>query len=187
MIFTIIAIVLIGSVGIGFALSQKLRDLHIQKKVVIKGPVEGIFEQVAYLKNFPNWSPFLEADPSQEVEVKGTDGKIGAQYHWLGNKGKDLGYQEIKAIKPLEYIRLECDIQKPFQAQPVFEYNFQQTDESVSVIQKFSLKSGAIDAFFMWLFGGNKDIEKINERGLELLKIAVEKQSQAQRTLNLAS
>ena len=51
-----------------------------------------------------------------KTEVKGKDGQIGAQFHWNGNKGKDLGYQEITEIKPLEYIKMECDIQKPFKA-----------------------------------------------------------------------
>ncbi len=69
---------------------------------------------VVYLENFPRWSPFYEADPTQIIEVKGKDGQTGVQYHWDGNKGKDLGYQEITVIKPLEYIKMECDIQKPF-------------------------------------------------------------------------
>ena len=77
-----------------------------------------------YLKNFTKWSPFYEVDPKQKTEVKGNDGQVGAQFHWNGNKGKDLGYQEIKEIKPLAYIRMECEIQKPFKANPTFEYSF---------------------------------------------------------------
>lgn len=187
MIFIIIAVAFIGFVGIGFAFSQKLRDIHLQKNVVIKGTIENVYEQVVFLENFPKWSPFLEADPSQKIEVKGIDGQVGAQYHWVGNKGKDLGYQEIKEIRPSQYIRFECDIRKPFQAQPVFEYQFQQLGEEVKVIQEFTLKSGAVDAFFMWLFGAKKDIEKMNLRGLELLKNTVEKDGSGARTLSLAS
>ncbi len=63
---------------------------------------------------------FLEIDPSQEIEIRGIDGQVGAQYHWKDNKGKDLGLREIKTIIPLKYIKTECNIQKPFEANPTF-------------------------------------------------------------------
>lgn len=169
MIVTIIIAVVIF-LGIGFYNASKLQHIHIKKSVTINADLQTVFNNVAYLENFPKWSPFLEADPSQKIEIKGTDGQRGAQYHWEGNKGKDLGYQEIKEIRKLEYIKMECDIQKPFNAQPTFEYSFQKNGNTVTVIQDFNLKSSLIDAFFMGLFGAKKDMEEVNARGMELLK-----------------
>lgn len=178
MILTIgIAVVLIF-LGIGLYNTRTLQHIHIQKSVQINADLERVFDHVVYLKNFPKWSPFLEADPTQKVGVKGKDGQVGAQYHWEGNKGKDLGYQEIKEIKNGEYIQMECDIQKPFKARPTFEYTFQKNGNSITVIQDFNLKSGVMDAFFMGIFGAKKDMEKMNSRGLELLKSACEKPDQ---------
>lgn len=171
----LIIIGLIAGFGFSFAAAQKLSNIHIQKHIQIKGSLEDVFEQVVWLKNFPNWSPFLEADPSQKIEIKGTDGQVGAQYHWVGNKGKDVGYQEIREIEPLSYVKMECDIQKPFTAKPVFKYSFEEVGGEVKVTQDFHLESGKVDAFFMWVFGAKKDMEKMNQRGLELLKMAVEK------------
>lgn len=173
MIYLILLVVLTG-VGISIASAQKLKEIHIQKNVLIAGSMEEVFDQVVLLNNFPSWSPFLEADPSQEIEVKGTDGTVGAQYHWIGNKGKDVGFQEIKEIIPLEYVKMGCDIQKPFTAKPTFKYRFEQIGSEVRVTQDFHLTSGGVDAFFMWLFGAKKNMEKMNQRGLELLKKAVE-------------
>ena len=166
--------------ALGFAYAQKLRNIHIQKQVQIAGSIDKVFEQVVMLENFPSWSPFLEADPTQEIEVRGTDGQIGAQYHWVGNKGKDVGYQEIKEISSPAFIKMECDIQKPFKAQPIFEYRFEQVGAEVLVTQDFYLESGAIEAFFMGLFRARKDMAKMNERGLTLLKkIAEEPNTQS--------
>jgi len=106
--------------------------------------------------------------------VKGVDGKVGAQYHWVGNKGKDVGYQEIKTITPLKYVKMECDIQKPFKAKPVFEYTFAEKNGGVEVVQDFNLQSSLIDAFFMWLFNVKSNMAKMNARGLELLKQSIE-------------
>ena len=174
MILSIILIVLVAAAGISFARTQKLRKIHIQKQVLIDSSLDQVFEQVVYLKNFPKWSPFLEADPTQQIEVKHTDGQVGAQYHWLGNEGKDVGYQEIKEIKPEQYVRMGCDIKKPFIAQPVFEYSFEQVGSGVHVVQDFHLESGGVDAFFMWVFGVRNDMESMNQRGLKLLKDYVE-------------
>ena len=170
MVISIVASTVALSFGIGFTNGQKLREIHIQKEVLM----EDVYEQVVFLKNFPSWSPFLEADPSQEIEIKGIDGAIGAQYHWVGNKGKDVGFQEIKEVKPLKYVKMGCDIQKPFTAKPVFEYRFQKVGADIKVTQDFYLTSGKVDAFFMWVFGAKKSMSAMNQRGMELLKKAVE-------------
>ncbi|WP_024772757.1 SRPBCC family protein [Aquimarina macrocephali] len=175
MILTILAIILILFFGIGLYNANKLKNIHIQTTVNINADIQTIFDNVLYLKNFPKWSPFYEVDPTQKIEVKGNDGEVGAQFHWNGNNGKDLGYQEIKEIKPLEYIKMECDIQKPFKANPTFEYSFSNLGNMVKVTQDFDLKSGLVDSFFMWLFGAKKNMEKMNERGMELLKANSEK------------
>ncbi len=159
----------------GIKKSKKMRQLQITKEITIAAPLSDVYNMVQYLENFPKWSPFLEADPDQEYHVEGNDGTLGAQYHWTGNNGKDLGYQEIVKLDEGRFVGMQCDIQKPFKATPTFDYTFEETDHGVRVTQEFSLESKPVDAFFMWLFGAKKDIEKMNERGLTLLKIASEK------------
>lgn len=129
---------------------------------------------VKYLGNYPKWSPFLAQDPDQKYSVKGIDGTIGAQFHWNGNKGNDLGFQEITQIKPHTFIQMKCEIQKPFTAQPEFNYYFKETVNGIEVTQDFKLKSGLVDAFFMWIFGAKAEMEKTNQQGMDLLKKAVE-------------
>lgn len=173
-LITIIALLLLF-LGVGFYNASKLQHVYIQKTVSIQADELTVFDHVLYLKNFTKWSPFYEADPTQKTEVKGEDGQVGAQFHWDGNNGKDLGFQEIKEVRPSSYIRMECDIQKPFKANPTFEYSFAKTASGVQVTQDFKLDSSIGDSFFMWLFGAKKDMEKMNARGLELLRIACEK------------
>lgn len=174
MIIAIITLALLTFIAAGLYNANSLKSITTKETVTIKGSMEEVFDMVKYLNNFPKWSPFLAEDPNQQYEVKGQDGVIGAQYHWNGNKGKDLGYQEIVAIDPHRYIEMKCDIQKPFQAQPTFDYHFESTPNGVRVTQEFELQSGLIDAFFMWLFGAKKGIEKTNQQGMSLLKKAIE-------------
>jgi Polyketide cyclase / dehydrase and lipid transport len=174
MILSVIIIALIAFLGFGFYKANSLKSIQIVKTVIIKGSKQEVFDMVKYLKNFPKWSPFLVQDPSQKHEVKGTDGTVGVQYHWDGNKGKDRGYQEIIRIDELNYIGKKCDIQKPFVAQPTFDYYFSETADGVTVREEFKLESGTVDAFFLWLFGAEKAMNETNQQGLDLLKKAVE-------------
>ena len=174
MIFIIIGVALVAFISLGLYNAAKLRTIQIKKSITINKTMEEVFDMVKYLNNFPKWSPFLAQDPNQKFEVKGTDGAVGAQYHWNGNKGKDLGYQEIVKIEPNEFIGMKCYIEKPFKAQPTFEYSFERTSNGIKVTQDFEVKSGMVDAFFMWLFGAKKGMEETNKQGMELLKKAVE-------------
>ncbi len=174
MILSIIALALVTFIAVGLYNAKQLTNIHITKQVTINGSEKEVFDMVRYLNNFPKWSPFLVQDPSQKYEVKGTDGQVGAQYHWDGNGGKDLGYQEIITIDEGKYIKMNCDIQKPFVAKPTFEYSFAPTGNGVTVTQDFKLQSGTVDAFFMWVFGAKKGMAATNEQGLDLLKTAVE-------------
>ena len=174
MIFACIGLALVAFIGFGLYKASDLKSIQIETNITIKGTPQQVFDMVKYLNNFPKWSPFLAQDPTQKYEVKGIDGTVGAQYHWDGNKGKDLGYQEIVSIHELNYISMKCDIQKPFVAKPTFEYYFMQTSNGVEVKQDFKLESGLVDAFFMWLLGAKAEMEKTNKQGMELLKKAVE-------------
>jgi hypothetical protein len=174
MILITIALAIVTFIGFGLYKASDLQSIQIVKSVTIKGSKQEVFDMVKYLNNFPKWSPFLAEDPSQKYEVKGTDGTVGAQYHWNGNRGKDLGFQEIVKIDEQNFIGMQCDIQKPFVAKPTFDYSFTETTNGIEVTQDFKVQSALPDAFFMWLFGAKAGMEKMNQQGLDLLKKAIE-------------
>jgi hypothetical protein len=175
MILSSIGIAIIAFIGFGLLKASGLKTIQIVKTVTIKGTKQEVFDMVKYLNNFPKWSPFLAEDPGQKHEVKGIDGTVGAQYHWDGNNGKDLGYQEIVKIEELNFIGMQCNIVKPFSAKPNFDYYFTEKPDGIEVKQDFKVESSLIDAFFMWIFGAKAGMEQMNQKGLDLLKQSIEK------------
>jgi hypothetical protein len=173
-ILKIIAIALIGFISFGLFKANGLKNIHIVNTTTINATKQDVFDMVKNLSNFPKWSPFLVQDPTQKYEIKGTDGSVGSQYHWNGNQGSDLGYQEIVKIDTFTFIGKKCDIQKPFVAKPTFDYHFAETANGIEVKEEFKLESGLVNAFFLWLFGAKAEMEKTNQQGLDLLKKAVE-------------
>jgi hypothetical protein len=170
-----VLVALVAYIGFGFTQATSLQNIQIVKSVTVKGSKQEVFDMVRYLNNFPKWSPFKVQDPTQKVEVKGTDGTVGAQYHWVGNGGDDVGFQEIMKIDTFSFVGMRCDIQKPFVAKPTFDYSFKETANGIEVTQDFKVQSGLVDAFFMWAFSAKKGMEDTNQQGLDLLKKAVEK------------
>ena len=175
MILYIIFAAIISFLAFGLYQANKLTHIEITKQVTIDGSQQEVFDMVKYLNNYPKWSPFLEQDPEQKHEVKGKDGEVGVQFHWDGNGGKDLGYQEIVKIDEPTFVGVRCTIEKPFKAQPTFDYSFASSSRGTLLTQDFEVESGIVDAFFMWIFGAKKEMAQINERGLTLLKNYVEK------------
>jgi hypothetical protein len=171
---TYIIIALVAIIGFALYKASGLQSIKIETTVSIKGAKQDVFNLVKNLNDFPKWSPFLVQDPTQKYEIKGTNGTVGSQYHWVGNKGKDVGYQEITRIEDGVAIEKKCDIQKPFVAKPTFSYNFSETPEGVVVKETFQLQSGLIDAVFLWIFGAKNEMVKTNQQGLDLLKKAIE-------------
>ena len=173
-IFLAIAIALVAFIGFGLNKASDLTSINIETTTIIKGSRQETFDMVKNLKNFPKWSPFLVQDPSQKYEIKGTDGAVGSQYHWVGNNGEDVGFQEIVKIDDLSFISKKCDIQKQFVAKPTFDYTFSENANGIEVKEVFKLESRLTDAFFLWLFGAKAEMEKTNQQGLDLLKKAIE-------------
>ncbi|KQC01465.1 SRPBCC family protein [Pedobacter sp. Hv1] len=155
--------------------ASKLKTIEITQSISIRAPQKKVYDMISQLSNYPKWSPFLAQDPTQNYSVKGKDGIVGAQYHWEGNNGKDLGHQKIESLEPNSFIGIKVHIQKPFKAEPMFNYTIRTMGSRTEVSQKFILQSGLVDAYFLWLFGVKKEMEITNKQGLNLLKKASEK------------
>ena len=101
---TYIIIALIVFIGFGLYKASGLQSIEIVTSTTINGSKQEVFNLVKNLNDFPKWSPFLVQDPSQKYEIKGTNGAVGSQFHWVGNGGKDVGYQEITKIEEGTFI-----------------------------------------------------------------------------------
>lgn len=175
MMVSIIGIAVLAFIAFGFYKASGLQSIQIVKSVTVKSSKQEAFDMVRYLYNFPKWSPFLAQDPTQKIEIKGKDGEVGAQYLWIGNEGKDVGFQEIVKVDTLNAIAMKCDIQKPFMAKPTFDYTFKETANGIEITQDFKLQSDFVTAFFMMVLGVKNKMETTNKQGLGLLKKAIEK------------
>ncbi len=148
--------------------------IRVSSSVTIESTIDEVYDVLRSMDQFNAWSPFVVEDPKQINYVEGKDGEIGSTFYWEGVEEKSLGTQTLTDLKQNQYIRLECDIQKPFKGQPLFEYHLKQTENGVLVTQNFEVGMGTFSYIMAKIFGAKGDIQKTNELGLARLKEYVE-------------
>ncbi len=149
--------------------SYKLRSTQL-----IDAPKAAVMAQLKYMQNFSDWSPFKEEDPAQRNWVTGTDGAVGATFHWEGGNVKSKGSQTIVALRGDDYLQLQCNITVPFEAQPTFTYTLHEKNGVTELIQDFETHFKAPGNAFALVFGVKGKMSATNKRGLTLLQTLVE-------------
>jgi hypothetical protein len=175
-------IIIIGSIlgvllvtGVILALVAPKR-ISVKNSQFIKASKAEVFNQLRFMKNFPNWSPFKAQDPEQKFNISGNDGQIGATFSWEGVKEKSKGSQTITALKEHESVEIKCNITVPFEAKPTFNYHLIEKNGGVELVQNFESEMPIPSNIFGMLFGLKNKISETNKQGLDLLKKLTEKQ-----------
>jgi hypothetical protein len=109
--------ILVGLVVLLFILSLIApKTYHVFRSVEIAKPKSEVFNYLRSLKNMDDWSPWAKKDPNMEKKFTGTDGEVGSQSYWLGNKEVGEGEQEITKIVDGDRIEAELRFLKPFKS-----------------------------------------------------------------------
>ncbi len=152
------------------------KRILIQNKQFIKASPKEVFDQIRFMNNFPNWSPFREEDPDQKFTISEIDGEVGATFSWTGVKEKSKGLQRITSLEENKRVLIKCEITEPFQSNPSFEYQIYEKNGGVELIQTFDTEMPVPTNIFGLLLGLKDKISTVNKRGLQLLKINLEKE-----------
>jgi len=150
------------------------KTVHITTSTIIDASAENVYDLVKDYERFPEWSPFLVADPEQKNHVTGENGQIGSTFHWEGVGEKSLGSQTLNELTENKYAKMDCNVQKPFKANSTFEYFIVETANGVEVRQEFKTEMGGFSYFMAKLFGMEKAIAETNQLGLDRLKAVLE-------------
>ncbi|MBA4285941.1 MAG: hypothetical protein C0434_10465 [Xanthomonadaceae bacterium] len=92
-----VAVLVVGLLGIGFLLADKV---HIERSAKIGAAPATLYGVVNSFEQFDQWSPWAELDPDMKVERSGPPAGVGARYAWHGNAEAGSGSQEIIESTP---------------------------------------------------------------------------------------
>ncbi|AFD08222.1 SRPBCC family protein [Solitalea canadensis] len=92
------------------------KDYQLERSININAPEDIVYDHMVHFKKWGLWSPWKHFDPKMKETYQGTDGAIGATYHWEGNK--EVGEGIVKNIAVAEN-RMEYKMIfiKPFESE----------------------------------------------------------------------
>lgn len=158
-----------------FAVASRRPDaFHYSRSVVIAAPADRIFEQVANFRAWAAWSPYEEYDRAMKKSFSGEDGALGSGYAWEGNGKVGAGNMRIAAMEAPSRVEIALAFDRPFKANNVAEFLFEETQEGTKVTWSMRGKN----PFFSKVMGLFVDMDKLVagdfQRGLDALKARVE-------------
>ncbi|MEC5126198.1 SRPBCC family protein [Verrucomicrobiales bacterium BCK34] len=144
-----------------------MSDFQVHKSIVIDAPVSQIFETIRNFKTWPDWSPWLIADPDAAV-IFDLDDK---GYSWKGPVAGSGGMR-IEGVQENEKISYDLAFLKPWKSTAKFQFEFSEVSGGTEVTWKMQSSL----PFFMF-FMKDMMVAMIGmdyTRGLAMLKDLVE-------------
>src|SRR4051812_21427355 len=95
--FLVILVAVVAAAVLILALVEPT-DVTVMRTTMIKAPKDVVFDQMVHFKNWTNWSPWYEMEPTMKMTYFGTDGQPGSGYHWVGGSKTGEGEMTNKGV-----------------------------------------------------------------------------------------
>jgi hypothetical protein len=169
-------IVLAGVVLLTLAISHLLpTEVVLKRSIRIHAPIDSVYTQVRFFKNFPKWSPWQKLDPAMKTSISGQDGTVGAVYSWSGNEQAGTGTQTITKLEPTRLVTLAMHFTAPFESKATSQHSLTQEGDDVMATWGFTTEMARPMNLLIPILGLEKSIRADYEQGLANLKTLCEK------------
>jgi len=162
----ILLLLLLIIVAVAIYIATLESSYDISRTKTLKAPIEVVYNNVNDYKNWTEWSPWIEQEPTAELIFgKKTIGE-GATYGWNGAILGE-GNMETIAVKANEIINQKITFIKPWESQSDIYWNFKSVDEVTEVTWGMRGELDFMSRAFMAFTGGmEKQVGPDYERGL---------------------
>lgn len=146
-VIVIILLILVG--GYAAWMSSISPDFKVERTAEINAPASKVYNEVADLKTWKNWSYWDLMDSTNVVTYDGPSEGVGSSYSWKGELTKE-GRFEIASLE--ENKRLGYEIEFAGQGAGFGELGFNETDGVTTVNYSFETQFGfwdRIGSYFM--------------------------------------
>ena len=133
-IIGIIAVVLVVAVVALLAYAATKPDTFtVKRSASIKAPPDKIFPLINDYKNWTQWSPYENRDPTMKRTYGSTTAGKGATYAWQGDKNVGSGSMEIIDTAPPNKVLIKLDFTAPFEAHNIAEFTLAPQGDTTNV------------------------------------------------------
>jgi uncharacterized protein YndB with AHSA1/START domain len=129
----VVAILVLGVVGILAYAATRSDTFRVQRTATIKAPPDKIFPLINEFRNWNEWSPYEKKDPAMKRTMGATTSGKGATYAWDGDKNVGEGHMEIVEVAPPSKVVIKLDFMRPFEAHNTAEFTLAPKGETTDV------------------------------------------------------
>jgi effector-binding domain-containing protein len=148
----------------------------LEKSVSIQAPAAVVFEQVARLQNFNQWSAWNQQDSTVKLKYTGTDGSVGASSHWTGDpKISGEGSITIDSLEPGKMVSQRIHFIQPKEGHANSTFTLSELNGLTTISWHFESETPRPWNIFNFFSDIEKNLGPEFEKGLAALKARVEK------------
>lgn len=148
----------------------------LDKSISIQAPALVVYEQVARLENFNQWSAWNQHDSTVKITITGTDGTAGAASHWSGDASiSGEGRIEITAAEPGKSVSQKIHFIKPKEGHAQSLFTLTELNGLTTVNWHFESETPRPWNIFNFFADIDEQLGPEFEKGLAALKARVEK------------
>ncbi len=138
----------------------------ISRTKIIKAPVQVVYNNVNDYKNWPEWSPWIEQEPTASLIFGEKTSGEGASYGWNGAILGE-GNMETVGVKTNEIINQKITFIKPFESESDIYWSFKPVEDGTEVTWGMKGELDFISRAYMAFTGGmDKQVGSDYDRGL---------------------
>lgn len=150
------------------------KEARIERSITVNDSVHFVYDYMRNMKNMQAWSPWSGIDPDMEISYTGTDGEIGSQYLWKGDKNVGKGYQEITKLAPGERIDIKLVFIEPWESESEVYFLYQDLEGETVVTWGYYETLPIPKNIMMAAMSMQKKLGNDFDKGLARLKEVIE-------------
>lgn len=145
-------------------------SFSVQRTTTIQAPPEKIFALINDFRQWPQWSPWEQLDPSMQRSYSGPASGLGAVYGWSSEGKAGAGRMEITDAVPSGKVTIRLDFSKPFAAHNTAEFTLEPEGTATKVTWRMFGPSPLIAKVMGLFFSMDDMVGKDFEAGLAKMK-----------------
>ncbi|KAB1067209.1 transcription activator effector-binding protein [Tamlana haliotis] len=128
----ILFLLLIIFIGTAMYIAVQPNEFSFQRSRIIKAPASILYDKVNDYKNWPSFSPWMEAEPDANLTYQDKTSGVNAGYAW---QGEILGEGKMTtlSVNENESISQSIEFFEPFKSKSNIDWTFEPTEEGTKV------------------------------------------------------
>lgn len=162
-------LLLILIIGTAIYIAVQPNDFEFSRSKIIDAPAAVVYNKVNDYKNWPEFSPWIEKEPTSKITYGDTTAGKHGTYSW---DGEQLGKGKMVTVDadPYEEIEQKIVFVEPFESESDIHWKFEPAEKGTKVTWSMSGKQDFMTKFYTTFMGSiEKNTAPDFERGLNKL------------------